>query len=125
MLIRDIRSSDIAKLQAMQEGLDWSFGPEYVEGLVAVDENDDPIMAAGAWKIAEVHCALDRQWSTPGARMLMLKELHAAMEERLRRQGIRQVVTWFDGAKDRFRKRLECLGWIESQKKSWHRRING
>lgn len=122
-MIRPIRKTDIRRLKELEDGFEWEFGDDFIEGLVAVDENDEPIMFAGAWQRAEVHITLDKKWSTPGARFLLLKELHDAMQAEMKRKGIGQVVTWFEGAVDRFQKRLETWGWIMSDKRSFHRRI--
>jgi len=121
-VIRPIRRDDIAKLKSLG-GFEWEFGLDFIEGLVSVDANDQPIMFAGAWHRAEVHIAVDAKYSTPGARLLLLKELHDAMQAEMRSRGIGQAVTWFDETKDRFKQRLQSWGWIESQKKSWHKEI--
>lgn len=124
-MIRQIKPSDIPKLRELQGDFEWTFNFDFLEGLVAVDEHDQPIMFAGAWKLAEVHCAIDSKWSTPGARLLMLEELHEAMRLELRRQNVGQAVTWFDDVKERFMHRLKRMGWMKSSKISWHRGTNG
>jgi len=123
-VIRPIRRDDIAKLKSLG-GFEWEFGNDFIEGLVSVDANDQPIIFAGAWHRAEVHIAIDGKYSTPGARLLLLKELHDAMEQDLKARGVGQAITWIDDKLKRFTERLEAWGWIESQKKSWQRRLNG
>jgi hypothetical protein len=92
-----------------------------------VDENDKPIAFAAAWKRAEVHAALDPKFSTPGARLAVLRELHDAVEKELSWDGFKEAVTWFDEKPTkeakRFQKRMSLWGWVKSQKTSWHRGI--
>lgn len=121
-MIREIRPSDIPRLKEMQGEYKWDFESDFIDGLVAVDENDNPIMAVGAWMLAEVHCVMDGRWSTPGARLTLLRELHDTMSGNLKRRGYKQAVTWFD-AIDRFCRRLERWGWIRSTKSSFHRSV--
>lgn len=102
--------------------LDWQFGPDFLTGLVYTDANDQPVLFAGAWQIAEVHMGMDKSWSTPGARYAALKELHAAMEKELKQLQVGQAVTWFDRC-SAFTRRLKKLGWVMSEKVSWHRGI--
>jgi hypothetical protein len=124
-MIRKIRQKDIPRLKELEDGFEWEFGRDFIEGLVAVDENDVPVMFCGAWHLAEVHVALDKGWSTPGARLCLLKEIHDAMNDQLKRKGFEQVVTWFEESKaaKRFQKRLGLWGWIMSAKRSFHRRL--
>lgn len=90
-------------------------------GLVKVDSEDQPVMFAGAWSLAEVHM-VSSAWNTPGARFAALQEIHAAMEKQLRGLGVGQAVTWMDKI-SAFTRRLGRLGWINSKKTSWHRGI--
>lgn len=122
-MIRAIRESDKRRLKELESGFAWEFGSDWIEGLVAVDENDEPVIFAGAWSRAEVHITLDKKWSTPGARLFLLKELHDAMRAELKTKGIGQAVTWFDETRERFKDRLKSWGWLESQKKSWHKEL--
>ncbi len=124
-MIRHIKPSDIPKLNSLQNGFEWTFSNDLIEVLVATDENDEPIIFAGAWKIAETHCLIDPSWSTPGARLLMLEELHEEMRKRLAEDGYKQAVTWFDSAKERFIGRMQGWGWVKSPKVSFHRSTNG
>jgi hypothetical protein len=126
-MIRAIRKSDLPRLKELQDGFEWEFGSDFIEGIVATDEHDNPIMFCGAWGRAEVHVAMDKAWSTPGARLALFHQVHDAMNDELKREGFEQVVTWFDKdatkAAKRFQKRLGILGWIMSEKRSWHRRL--
>lgn len=125
-MIRLLQEKDIPRLRELEGDFEWEFG-DCVGALVAVDENDRPVMYCGAWKRAEVHIALDPKWSTPGARLAFLHKIHSTMNDKLKRDGFEQVVTWFDekptGAAKRFQKRLGILGWMMSEKRSWHRRL--
>ena len=118
-----MRPSDMAKLKEL--GVEWEFNDDIIGCLVSVDEHDQPIMCAAAWYRAEVHLALDHKWSTPGARLFALKELHDAMHEELKRKHIGQAITWFGEELKRFKTRLQAWGWVKSQLTSWHRRIDG
>lgn len=122
-MIRPIRESDKARLKELENGFAWDFGADWIEGLVAVDENDQPVIYAGAWSRAEVHVALDKKWSTPGARHALLKQLHDAMQVELKAKGFSQAVTWFDDVKDRFIERLQGWGWVKSNLTSWHKQL--
>lgn len=122
-MIRKIRLDDIPRLKELENGFEWSFGVDYIDGLVSVDSEDKPVMFAGAWSRAEVHIALDKNFSTPAVRFALLKELHDAMQAEMKRKGYGQAVTWFAGKVERFQKRLEKWGWVMSNKQSWHRRI--
>jgi hypothetical protein len=119
-VIRRIEERDLPKLRELRS--DWELETGCI-GLVLVDENDVPVVFAGAWLLAETHIAIDSKWSTPGARLFALEQIHQAMNDALKEKGIRQAVTWFDGAKDRFRRRMEKWGWVASQKTSWHRLV--
>lgn len=122
-MIRPIRVSDYARLKELENGYEFKFDGDFIEGLCAVDEHDSPVMFVGAWHRAEVHIVLDRKWSTPGARLFLLKELHDAMRVELKQKGIGQAVTWFDEARDRFKDRLQSWGWVKSQLTSWHKEL--
>lgn len=119
-MIRPIEAKDLPKLQELAG---WEFGPDFMAGLVLVDSQDAPVLYAGAWRLAEVHIAMDHQWSTPAARFLALKEIHVAMEKELKALHVKQAVTWFDKAWA-FSRRLERhLGWVMSNRISWHRKV--
>jgi hypothetical protein len=117
-MIREIKPSDLPRLRAL--GLEHDLGTDLIEGLVSVDQDDQPVMFAGAWLRAEVHMALDHSYSTPGARFVLLQEIHAEMERRLKRRKIGQVVTWLE---NNFGRRLRQLGWAKSELTSWHRKV--
>jgi len=120
-MIRNILPKDLPKLKELA---DWEFGPDYLKGLVLVDSSDEPIVFVGAWQLAEVHLAMNPSWGTPGARLAALKEIHAAMERELSALKVGQVVTWFEKC-SAFTRRMKQLGWVMSEKISWHRGING
>lgn len=122
-VLRKIRPDDIPTLKQLQQGFKWEFGPDFIGGLCAVDEHDTPVMFVGGWARAEVHIAVDSKWSTPGARLFLLKQLHEAMRYELKAKGFNQAVTWFDEARDRFKDRLQSWGWVKSKLISWHREL--
>jgi hypothetical protein len=121
-MIRTIAERDIPRLKELECGLSWQFGRDYMDGLVMTDADDVPVMFMGAWRVAEVHMLADPSWSTPGARLAALQQLHYAMEQRLWAHGVGQAVTWLDDMKA-FTRRMIGLGWVKSSKTSWHRRV--
>ena len=118
-MIRPIEAKDLPKLKEL---VDWEFGDDYLTGLVFVDSEDAPRAVCGAWLLAEVHMGMDKSWGTPGARFAAMKEMHAAMERELKALHVKQVVTWFDRC-SAFTRRLTKLGWVMSNKVSWHRGV--
>jgi hypothetical protein len=122
-MIRNIREDDIPRLREL--GFEHEFGADFMEGVVAVNENDIPVMFVGAWSRAEVHMAIDKEWGTPGSRLALFQQVHCEMEKELKSRSVGQVVTWFGGELKSFKKRLQKLGWIKSELTSWHRRIDG
>lgn len=121
-MIRPIRAEDIPKLRELEDGFEWEFREDFIDALVYVDENDTPKAFIGAWKRAETHVAVDKNFSTPGARFLLLNDLQEHMQRTLKADGFVEMVTWFDPVKDRFIERMRKSGWIMSIKQSWHRR---
>jgi len=121
-MVRPMRESDMPRMKELEGEFVWEFGPDLMECLVYVDDNDVPRMFAGAWRRAEVHATIDSRWQTPGVRLIALKELHEAMELRLRHQGVGRVVTWMDGMKG-FCRRLASFGWVKSDMVSWTREV--
>jgi hypothetical protein len=126
-VIRPIRAEDIATLQQLQNGFDWEFGPDYLQGLVATDDADVPVMFMAAWIRAEVHMVVDSKWATPGTRLCFLQQMHDAMEVELKVRNVGQAVTWFDAAvtklERRFLQRMAGMGWVRSERISWHREV--
>lgn len=123
ILIRPIRKADVPRLKELENGYEFEFGDDFIDGLCAVDGDDSPVMFIGAWRRAEVHMVLDKGWSTPGARLFLLKEMHEAMRSDLKAKGFGQAVTWFDDVKDRFKDRLQSWGWVKSTLTSWHKQL--
>jgi hypothetical protein len=120
-VIRLIRTSDLPRLKEL--GFEHELGFDFMEGVVATDENDVVVMFAGAWSRAEVHMTLDKTWGTPGLRLALLQQVHARMEQRLKARNVGQAITWFGGEMQRFKQRLEALGWRKSELTSWIREI--
>lgn len=121
-MIRNIELRDIPRLKELLSGFEWTFGSDFMRGLVMVDAEDRPVLFVGAWQLAEVHLAIDPTWATPGARLVALQQIHRAMEKELAALCAGQVVTWMDKC-SAFTRRLKRLGWVMSEKVSWHRRI--
>lgn len=122
MALRFIEAADIERLRQLEDGFEWTYQPDFLFGIAVVDENNRPVMAAAAWKRAEVHMVTDHTWGSPEAREAALLELHGAMERVLARDGVAEVVTWMDGMKA-FGRRLKRLGWNTPARKLWARRI--
>lgn len=122
-MIRKMRDSDIPRLKELNPEFEWTFGRDFMGGVVVTDENDSPVMFSGAWRRAEVHMAVDSLWETPGLRYAALRALHVAMENELRLQDVGQAVTWFAKC-EKFCRRLKALGWTESGLTSFHRGIS-
>lgn len=120
-MIRSIRKSDLPRLKEL--GFEHEIGADFIEGVCAVDENDSVVMFAGAWSRAEVHMAVDGSFSTPGARLALLKQVHDAMERELKARNVGQAITWFGSELKQFKKRLQKFGWVKSELTSWHRQI--
>jgi hypothetical protein len=118
-MIRKILQSDLPRLKEL--GFDHEIGPDFLEGICAVDENDVVVMFAGAWSRAEVHMCTDPSFSTPGARLALLSQVHDAMESELKSRNVGQAITWFDESKKRFQSRLKRLGWVKSEFTGWYR----
>ena len=125
-MIRKIQVHDLGRIRAMEaeraECDSWEFGPDYIDGLAYTDSADRPVVIVGAWHRAETHLLMDSTWGTPAMRQLAFEQVHAALEAELKQKGVGQVITWLVG-KLAFARRLKQLGWIESSKQSFHRRV--
>jgi hypothetical protein len=121
-MIRFLEPQDIPKLKELQNDFEWTFNPDYLFGMVVVDENDRPVMMAGAWKRAEVHMVCDSHWSSAETRGAAFLELHKAMETVLAREGVAEAITWMDDMKA-FGRRLKRLGWEVTKRTMWARRL--
>lgn len=122
MALRFIGSQDVQRLKELEDGYEWTYQPDFLFGIAVVDEHDRPVMAAAAWKRAEVHVVTDHQWDSPQAREAAFLELHGAMERVLAKEGVAEAVTWMDGMKA-FGRRLKRLGWDVAKRTMWAKRI--
>jgi hypothetical protein len=121
-VIRLLESNDLPRLRELQNEFEWTFAPDYMLGLAVVDENNLPVMMAGAWKRAEVHLVADSQLGSPQDREAAFLELHEAMANTLANQGVAEVITWMDDMQA-FGRRLKRLGWDVAKRTTWARRI--
>ena len=121
-MIRELRESDLPRLKELHNGFDWTFGPDFMAGMVATDSQDRPVIFAGAWSRAEVHLAIDASWETAGIRYALLLQIHDAMEREMKARGIGQAVTWFEKT-EAFCRRLIEFGWVKSHSTSYHKEI--
>jgi len=120
-VIRQLRIDDLPRLKEL--GFEYEIGADFIQGVCAVDENDVVVMVAGAWSRAEVHLCVDSSFSTPGARLALLGQVHDAMEKELKARNVGQAITWFGGELKRFKVRLQKLGWKKTELTSWFREI--
>jgi hypothetical protein len=120
-MIRRLELKDLPRLKEL--GFPYEIGPDFIEGLCAVDGNDEVVMFVGAFSRAEVHMCVDGQWATPGARLALLKQVHDAMERELKARNVGQVITWFGSEMKRFKVRLQKLGWAKSDLTGWYREV--
>jgi hypothetical protein len=124
--VRYAQERDRGRILELQPG--WAAGT--VVELVFVDENDRCVMAAGAWRLAEVHLAADAAWMTPRWRMEALRALHEQMRLELQTLGYVEAVTWLDVAetlrgfgRGLLRRLTREFGWVASERTSYHRRV--
>ncbi len=123
-MIRPIEQKDLPRISALG-GFPSEYGRDFLGALALVDEDDVPLVVMGAWSRAEVHMAMDKQWSTPQNRLLALTELHGAMEQELAFLNVGEVVSWFDKACAFTRRLNKSLGWKQSERFSMHRNVRG
>ena len=122
-MIREIREDDVPKLRAL--GYAWTMGKDFMGGVVAVDASDEPRMALGAWRMAEIHGVTDSTWNTPQERWETLQRMHRAMERRLSTQGVGEVVVWFE-RRCALVRRMLSLGWVIPQRRfTLNREVRG
>lgn len=122
MALRFVGMQDAQRLKELEDGFEWTYQPDFLFGIAVVDENDRPVMAAAAWKRAEVHMLTDHAWGSPQDREAALIELHGAMERILAREGVAEALTWMDHARA-FGRRLKRLGWGTPTRSMWAKRI--
>lgn len=114
MTVRDLRSSDIPILQAMQGEFPYPDDPlDSLESVrVVVDDDDKPLMAVGAKRLVELYlwCGnLER----PLAKMYALRLLHEDMAKELKKLGYNAVEAFLPPpVAKRFARRLQkSFGW--------------
>jgi hypothetical protein len=86
MVIRPIKSSDYAKLNALYAKAPSKYGNaemdfagrNFIAGLVAVDDEDEPRLLLGFRRTAEAHVIVDHDFDVPAYRLVALGELIAA-----------------------------------------------
>ncbi len=91
--------------------------------MVGVDAADEPVAIVGALKTVEIVMWADPEWSTPGARLEMLRSTHEAMQKELDRKGYRSAHAWLSPAVAKaFGRRLrKMFGWQRSPWESWEK----
>lgn len=128
-MIREFRQSDgpaLRRLHAAQ-GFDYEFPdltqPQFVQILVAVDDEDEPVQALIARKTVELYFVGDPNWRTPRWRLNFLLSLGYVMHKALARMGFTDVFAALPPEIEKtFGKRLRrSLGWVESRWKQYVR----
>lgn len=122
-MIRELRPDDIPALRALheQQGFDYPFPdlsqPQFVQILVAVDDEDRPVQALMARETLELYMLGDSGWRTPKWRFATLQKLGYAMHLKLLGMGYRDVHAWLPPQVERaFGKRLvKSFGWVKSR----------
>lgn len=121
-MIRFFEQKDLERLRELENGFEWTFEPDFLYAMAVVDENDRPVMIAGAWKRVETHMVCDHTWESPEKRGEAFLALHKAMEEVLVKEGVAEAITWMDDMKA-FGRRLKQLGWDVAKRTMWARRL--
>lgn len=121
-MIRFFEAKDIPRLKELENGFEWGFGRDFLCGVAVEDEAGRVVMAAGAWKRAEVHVVTDPAWASPQQRQAAFVALHQGMEAVLAREGVAEAITWMDDMKA-FGRRLQRLGWGRAGRTMWARRL--
>lgn len=120
-MIRAYRPSDEAALRAIhaEQGFDYAFPDlsQFVEIMVAVDENDVPVQAVLARKTVEIYFLADKGWRTPAWRMRLFTDIHLAMHKRLLELGFTDAHAWIPPqiVKSFGRRLKRVFGWVESR----------
>lgn len=126
MTVRALKPSDIPKLQAMQGEFPYpDLTVDAMESVrVVVDENDEPLMAAGAKRLVEMYlwCGNIKR---PLARMFALRLLHEDLAIQLGNLGFSSVETSIPPpVAQRFARRLlKSFGWTRNPWPSFQRRF--
>lgn len=116
MKVRPLKASDLPALKAMAEASGFPYPElaacEVVQ--VVVDEDDQPLMAAGAQCILEV-CLWCGKFERPLAKLHALKLLHEHMAAKLREIGYDHGNCFVPPEIERsFSRRLRSLGWVKN-----------
>ena len=94
MLIRELKPSDIPKLEAiygrspMKYDLPMLDSPELLASLVYADDKDEPHILVSSLKVAEMFLIMDHDWETPAFRSIAFSELFEQMKPKLVEMGI-------------------------------------
>lgn len=125
MTARKLKPSDIPILEAMAKASGYPY-PKLSElgaVYVVVDENDQPLMAAGAKEIIEIYLWCG-EFEKPLAKMHAMRVLHDSMAVDLRSRGYREANAFMPPTlAARFGRRLErSFGWVRNWP-SWAKRF--
>lgn len=123
MTVRDLKPSDIPILKAMQGEFPYPDLDQPLEAVrVVVDENDQPLCAAGSRKLVETFFWCGK-FQRPHAKMYALRLLHEDLIPLLRRRGYNETIASLPPpVAKRFAKRLmKSFGWYANAWASWSR----
>jgi len=94
MVIRELRQSDIPKLEAiyarspMKYELPALNSRELLDSLVMADEKDEPHILVSSLKVVEMFLIMDHEWETPAFRAAAFCKMFEQMKPRLIAMGI-------------------------------------
>jgi hypothetical protein len=114
---------DLPRVLELQGEWKWTFGGDFISGLVAVDEEDKIVAVLGAWRLAEVHMLMDTEWRTPAFRHQAELMLQEAMTGRLYLEKVGRMVTWMGAPMRAFERRMQKWGWVRSEAPSFHKGV--
>ncbi|MGA7885894.1 MAG: hypothetical protein WCA44_09135 [Acidobacteriaceae bacterium] len=121
MKVRDFRESDVAMLRAMQGDYPYPDFERFERVLVVVNDEDNPVMAAGAEQILQMYLWA-REFDRPMVKIHALRLLHEHMATELRGMGYHSVEAFLPPSiAEKFGRRLErTFRWAKNWP-SWTR----
>lgn len=112
-MIRRVQEKDIPRLKELHAatGFEWDFPSDMISAWVWADENDAPVMMAGARVLAEA-VLISSKDGDPQQRLAILERLAEVTRRDVRELGIREAVAWLpDSIWRGFSRRLKRFGW--------------
>lgn len=84
---------------------------DFLPVMVAVDENNQVVMAVATMPVVEVFLFVDREYETPGIKLETFKNLHEITRLMLLRRGFVEVNAFIPPQLVNFGRRLKKFGW--------------